>query len=721
MPHVRGVGVALLLWWATGALGARELTFTCNRGRDDERVPCTVTLVPHVFTSPLIITKSGVPLEVPLGIYDVRAGAPGLAVRDTLTLQLDQPTADPHRVVLTLGVGGRIRLAPDLVPPGGAAQVLSLPTGRVDTLLVDRDKDLPFPAGDVVVTALSGPDQFLGMTEPFGLAAGAEKEVERVHHPAKGTSDLIVKFDYEVSTNPGDAQVMLHGTKRDVAARAASDSRTHYSFFYGVPWGTYEIQLASKYWWAKKRTITLEKNSPLIDEDLQISRKPSLTLAPVEEDSGRTFAYSVYDCDQSLFGPFTGARPDKDKCRVVREGKTGGTVVVRNLDPTWYFVTMSRGHADLAEQVDMRDGKDQRLTPRFRDTVVSGHVRRSGEGLAAEILVESEEARETIESLPTDPGGAYEVLLPEHQVFRFTVRPLSDPDETAPIFQLATSGVSMERDFDLPSTKPLIVVLEKGSEAPIARATVAFTQAGSSEERVTNDLGEVSLPALPEGRHKIQVSAEGFKPEVVEVALEVRQQDGAQRIPIHLKGQHLSLRIRLPNGTAPERSAAFLLAAGASAVLEKEPCDDSGMCNFAEDPPPSGLLIGAGVGGGLTVASAASAFERGEVTLQPEGGVLRVAVTRGAESRRSLLYLIVSVDGIVVPESVIASTANLLLKGYRLFLQADNPQVLEVPGLPAGEVSVTLVPIDESKRQTGRETSARVSLPRSNPVGLSLP
>jgi hypothetical protein len=681
-----------------------------------------VTLVPHDYAADLIVVDSGLPKEIPPGLYDVRAGAPELALGTPSTLEISEDDRAPAKVIrLSLIAGGQIHLDRAFAPPGGAVQVFSVATGRLDTMFVDRDRDLPFPIGQVIATSLAGPDIFLGVADPFGLSVGETKHLQQVHRPAPRSNDLIMKLSYVGEAERPqefDVKLSLSRSGKNLDARVTSNIRDHYSVFYDVPWDSYAIQADSHFWWMTSRKIDIEATTGLLHDELSASRKPSLTLDPKPAGYDQPFAYTLYECDQAMFGAFTGAVPDVKKCQALREGTFVGHATLKVLDPRWYFVRIRRGKVDLYRQVDLSDGADRTLSPETGGVQISGHVLVGGHGQAAEISIEADDTREFVESTTSGSDGAYQVELPEQQIFRAVVSVGEMTGENSAVFRFETAGPAMTKDFEIPKAKALVVVSDSASQAPLAGALVVFNQAEGSEERKTDEKGEAELPPLPAGTMKLIVSADGYKRE--SVSCELKDQDTPQRIAVSLNPQRRHIRIKLSSGAAPERAMAFLLGYGMG-VLEKVFCDPTGSCGFAEDPPEDGLLLAAGVGGGLTIVPAVGAFESGELALRPDGGVLRVAVARGSKTARSLLYLAVELDGLLVPEPVIASVANLLLKSYRIYLQPDNPQTLDVPGLPVGDVTVTVVPLEGPQQQPGQQTTRRVSLPQVSPVGVTVP
>jgi Carboxypeptidase regulatory-like domain/TonB-dependent Receptor Plug Domain len=82
-----------------------------------------------------------------------------------------------------------------------------------------------------------------------------------------------------------------------------------------------------------------------------------------------------------------------------------------------------------------------------------------------------------------------------------------------------------QRTYSQSDTARLQGTVTDQNDAVIAGATVTITNMGMSREATTttNDLGYYSVPALPAGHYKVEVSQKGFKTVVRELDLQVAQ------------------------------------------------------------------------------------------------------------------------------------------------------------------------------------------------------
>jgi hypothetical protein len=714
------------LYVASAALAvANPVSFICDAGDASRNVPCRVSLVPRDYTLRVQTIESDKVTELPPGLYDLRASADGLALATNTTLRIVPEPSPPRRIRLTLAPGGWIRLESGFVPSGGAVQILSLATGRLDTVFIDRESQLPFPAGKIVATALAGQERFVGVTSPHIVIAGKEERLERVHLSKPGTTDVILKIAYgDVTPAPArhDVELSISKDAPPLHPEATSNAVDHYSFFYDVPKGRYRVDLKSRYWWTPEATVDVVSAPVALDSGIQLRARPSLTIRVTEgqESAAAGFHYSLFECSDGVFGPGTAATPDPTKCRVLTSGNASGKARVDFLAPRWYFVVTERDAFRAARQVDMRDGVDADLAVDFRETRLTGHVRSRSEPVSAELTAVGEEEGKHVATGEAGADGAYALVLPAEETFRLTVMPPGVSERDAAVFRVSTHGLSMESDFDIPATKAFVVVTDAETQAPLEGARVTFVRAGGSEDRETDPLGKAALPLLPKGETRIDVAADGYRGETVTTQL--AETEEAQLIPVHLRRTlpENSVRIHLPSGAAPPRSEVFVFASG-GAVLEKEMCDADGLCQLANSPPQGALILGAGVEGGMTIEAADLALTAGDLTLRPAGGVLRVAVSRGPQSKDQVFRLGIMLEGVTIPEGIVASVANLLLSAYRLYLPRGMSQVLEVPGLPAGTSAIALDQVLADGRSTWSTGAIPISLPGPDAVPVSVP
>ena len=176
--------VAWLLFALAPPALAANAVFHCERADNANSVPCSVRLVPSEPTKAVIEARPDKAVEIAPGRYEIRAGSPGFALASdaSYTAREVPPGSPSDRVRLSLVPGGSVYIDPSAVPSPGAVQLVSLSTGKADVLFVDREREIPVPAGKLVA---AGADVRENVTVRNVSTMAAEKFGLRVNPDAR--------------------------------------------------------------------------------------------------------------------------------------------------------------------------------------------------------------------------------------------------------------------------------------------------------------------------------------------------------------------------------------------------------------------------------------------------------------------------------------------------------------------------------------------------------
>lgn len=705
--------------------------FRCDKGERTWNVPCRVFLVPYDYQVPLIVASGGQTIRVSAGRYDLRAYSEGLALatNTTLTVTLEEQSNGPHGIGLTLGPGGTIAISPEALPPDGSVQLLSLSSGRVDTLFLERDRELPFPAGKAVAVLFAGPDKLIGVTSPFELAPRARSVVAGVHKPTDASGDIVVRVDFPpgaFASEERDYRTTLQstGSERQASVSTNKNSDSHYSVFFDVPAGSYSLSLESGHWWAKKIPIEVQAGRLVLDDHLAPQPKPSLKVVLDSAVKPPTWKVSVYRCPEGELGPATASWPDLKRCSTFQNRETtSDQVALDHLDPAWVFVLVEAGLRRLGRQVDLTTGRDR--TEHFdpRGVRVFGRVRRGKKDIAADLSFRNSDTEATEAEVRSAPDGTYETFVSDEGLYRVTVRPAELELPDSPVFKLRIlRHEDLERDFDIPSSSVHVVILDERTRKPIPKAEVLFVYAGAGESRETDEQGEARLPPIAPGALKLGVGATGYARKTVTVSVE--DQDAPQSAVVLLKplqDEH-SFRLLLPGGS-PASSGIVFVGPYSEGFRERDDCDGEGICRLADRPGDEEMLFLFHPEAALTVARGSDTLGS-TVTLRPPGGELKIEVQRGQTSASCVLRVQVFLEGVPVPRFLLAVLGTVLGRNYQTMLFPNFQQPLVIQGLPVGPVVIGIAPAEGADRRCGEGwliEPFEVQLPTPSPPHVQLP
>jgi hypothetical protein len=666
-------------------------------------------------------------VEIPPGRYQIRAGSPGFALGTNVSSSAaaSVPDAAPDTVRLSLVAGGSIRIEPSAVPSPGAVQLVSFSTGKTDVFFVDRERELPVPAGKVVAVGLIRPGKFLGITKILPIQPGKQTVVQGFDRPAPTRSNVLVRGDYTGGSaqDPKDVSIALvSGAARfeSAAATNAADG-SHYSVFYGIAQGPERIDVSSKRWRANLLDVAVSE--PFVFKgDLVLVPKPSLTVRPIGVGRSEKWTVKVYSCKETDFGPGSAAWPPLEKCTSdsVMEG-SGSEVVVHNLDPKWYFVLVERSGKKAGKQVDLRSGQDRQEDFDFQGRRIYGVVRQGNQGVAATLTFKNSDSGDTADDVTSTSDGSYEQFLSEAGKYRVEIRTPTMAEGQTAVFEITVGDEeSIQKDFTIPGGRVTVAVTNERTRQAIRDASVEFLLAGANEERKTDETGVATLPPLPRGTLRLVVTADGYerKSQTFEVV-----ETKAQRLNIQLKpleeGQ--TFRVLLPDGS-PAASATVLWSLdGNGGFSYRQRCDSAGTCRFNQRPSDEETLFVVDKQAGLTIVTAGAAFRDSEVRLSPAGGPLTVNVRRVGPSSTGGLSAKVFVGGVMVGTFALEMIANLVGENSQLYAYPGAAQPIVIPGLPAGTPLGLVISPAAGGLTPSPARQTPVQLPLSVPLDIVVP
>jgi hypothetical protein len=713
----RRIALGLIAVAAACPVFAEGLPFQCTA--EGSPVECRVCLVPFDYSKELTCSSNGRFLDVPDGRYELRVFAKSLALPTNTTLSFSPEEFEPtRRLSLSLISGGVVDIPTAIAAAGGAVHLLSLKTGRVDTVFVDRERQIPFPAGDVIAIALSAPNKFLGMTTPWRLNPGATKKVPELDAPKPGRGHLLARIDYP-SYAPEmlrEVEVSLEG-ERPTASIVSLPSATLYSAFYNAPSGRRKLDVKSRFWRMEDALVTIAR--PMSLEKKGVLPKPSLRLK-IEGDlpPDAVVKTTLYDCDQTKEGAGQPVWPELSDCSIHWRGEAKARKLeIPHLDPRWYFATAEWDGHSIGRRVDLRPAVDVSETFEFRRTRVEGRVRLGGVGVSATLQWADDRSGKIETTVEADVEGFYEAAVWSPKVALVTVSPSRRP-EIADRQWIDIPAISeLRRDFDIPDTDVRVLVKDSRTEKLVADAKISFVQSGASAEASMQE-GEVRLSGIAPGKLRCHVSADGYVPS--DIDLQVSSTSKPQTFSVRLDplGEEKFLAL-LPTGI-PAAHADIMPGVGPVSYSRRVQCDANGECRLPAGSSREEPLLVFHPAAGLTVTTVGSVKDEGRLLLRRSGGPLTVGLQRGAVASLVTLQVSVAVDGLLIDPMILGLMANRLQKSYRIYLQPGFAGPFEVQGLPEGELIVAVGPVGQHRSDLA-PTTLRMRLPSGTAPDLALP
>jgi hypothetical protein len=665
-------------------------------------------------------------LDVPAGEYYVRAGAPGLTVAWNGTVQVMAPVDSSivERLRVDLVPAAKIRLGDPVFSATRAVEMLSVTTGRYDTLFHERERELQFPAGSTIAIGLRSAGDFVGATKPFQASAGAPVTLDKFHKPKPGTGDVAIVMKAPAGLSDGEfshigLRLKTRRSRIEPLVVATSNPGYLYFFFYDVPADEYALQLISEDWRPSLQSIRVRSDSFQLIEDVSLVGAVSLRL----ELRGTTQPGNVefYDCSWAVVEPGLGLLPDRSQCDhyLDRSVSPGDPIHVRNC--LTLVIVSADGHSE-GRLLDLATGGDRTEVFDFRRVKVSGTTTLAQTPSKTTLAFASFDDGES-ESVESNAQGLYETSLAQGRAYHVVVRSLDEPIRQLSSWidlQKATDG-ELHVDFDIPNATVALHVKDATSGEPVSGASVGVLINGLDEDFVCDAGGDVLL-SLPAGETSAWVGSDGY--ESKKVQLVVTNENGKQDVEVRLRRlrDENSFQAMMADG---QPAAGTLVIVGADASAPAVPCDATGRCLLPDRPPDDSLLFLMQRSSGLTVMRAGPVLAQGSAILEESGGTLRVKPERGPNSRPFDLKILVQSRGVWLPDTVIAMMAAAADQPYRPYVLAGEPLEFLLPGLPSGEALVQVARIqarpDHSLDLAPLGDAVMVSMPLETAVDVRLP
>ena len=658
-------------------------------------MPCSVCAVPEAAAAPLVCGLSGERTAVPSGSYALRAMSDGLAMSENVILTVrTSVSARTRPTSLSLFPGGRVAIG----NTNGAAgvEVLAIGSGRRERLIPGRDAEVPLPAGRALALSFTAAGSLAGVTRPFEVVPAAEPAVLIFAAPQSGAGHVVIRFAYPADAENAvsrDARVVLTGSEGRFEPAVVSNAlgAQHHSVFYDVPAGRYAVAIESKLWTAPPVEMEVRSGELVLRDEPRPSPRPTLSVEleidPAFEPEKRRI--SLYRCDP---GEWTAAgRLDSVRCPRVGEEEDVESAVFPSLEARWHVLELGLGRRFLRHAVDLRPARDSVEKFPLAPTTVRGRLSRARRGIAADLLFENVDDRETFVASRADEAGAFAAALWPQGAWRVRVTPQRVDPADAAVFPVdAPRPGPLERHFDLPPTELSVRVVDEKTREPIPDAALAFLSFGTARFRATDSLGEVRLSALAPGHLEITAEADGYHSG--QAAFEIEDSSAPQPFEIALSPFVIenAFAALLPSGMPASGARAFVGAAGSGSERERVSCDDEGICRLAERPAADDILLVVHPDAGVTALLAADALASRRVVLRASGGILRVRPIRGESSRDALLQISVTAGGVTLAPVWLDTLAFAIGRPARSAVFPGARSGFFLTGLPAGPAMVMI-------------------------------
>lgn len=701
-------------------LHADQVSFRCVTGPTEQTVPCRVWLAPQDFHKPILGIKGGEFISVEPGGYDIRAGAPGLAMPTNRTLTVIPPVAPPYGAILHLVPGGSVAVTSAAASQSAAVEIISLVTGRVDTLFLSRERTVPFPAGKFVALGVGSPGKIIGVMRPEVVTAGDQTALTSFPPPHQGKSNVIFRIRYPGGSTgqPHDCVLQLqagHGVLVNPQASTNKARDAYYGFFYDLPPGRYKIVLTSSKWMTSIGTITVTANTTTLNDTVTLKEKPGLkaNLLFDSEIASLPRSVKVYTCREGELGPGTGTWPELDRCHLVRQATfSTDTTTITHLDPAWYFAAAEIGKLSVGHQVDLSDGNDATQLFAFHRVRLSGTVFLGDKPTAATLQFQSLDPwQDAGKTVADDEGGyVFNFWCPAPGGYQARITPSTGdfPGPAKSLFRLDTEATLQHHDFHVPATQVVVQLTDAATGAPIPGAEIYCHGDQGVEEKKTE--GSYQFPALPPGKQGCLADARGYieKRHTIDVA----DSSAVQTFPLALtpnSGDKKFLAV-MPDGSP---AGGALLFTGMPPDMVNGTgvpgnCDADGQCTVAGDPGDEEPLFLFHPGAGLMITSVGEAVGAETVTLPPAAGFLMIQLELGSQPAGEEIILAVSEGTLAVPNGILRRI------GCRDAMMVGEGVEPSLNGLAPGDYHISLYSIGK-----GSSRSAPVLL--VGPIDFSLP
>jgi hypothetical protein len=724
---IRCLGLALSIYLTVaGWANAAVLGFDCDSGdgRQLRSVPCEVTLVPRRYTLPPIVIPPGQAIAVPPGAYDIRAGAPGLALVTNATVTVTPDGPPGHGAEIHLSPGGTVVLGGTLLPRHGAVELLSLSTGRVDTVFVDREHTLPFPAGKLVALGLARPGVVEGLSEPMTLGIGRQELIDRFEPARPGRGHALVAVAYGGSLELQDGVISLERNGQPVSSSIQTNKSPYrgYAAFYNLEAGEYAVHVISRYWNVPPTAVRVAASAATLVDAIPLRLKPKIAVSLNVDPSlaGAPREVSLYACPQADEG--STITPDIAKCRRIRSETTPTNVAdLPFLDPGRYFVQFVAGGHRTGRWVEV-GSEDIRTSLSIRPVRLHGEVTRAGRGISAALEFTNDDFLDAPEKISTesDEGGHYQAIVWSLSYLAHITPKDGEPGDSVEKAFFVPRGTEPEQDFKVPGEAAVVTVVDASSGQPIGSASVNCM----GRRRQTDAEGRARFGALPPRRLECTATAEDHLDGTRTFDLTESDSDQVFSMELQRRSAENSFRALFPTGQAAAGTDAYI-GFGTDAVNgfggPHTVCDQTGLCSLGDRPPDSTPIYLVNAAAGLTVVAAGKALDDGTVVLQSAAPPFAVTLDTGTQPANERVMGMVFVDGVEVPNGLLRQLGAEFGAGPDVITVGRQEPVLRFGGLPAGVILLRIVTVNGASVGSVLAPPTEVPLPAPSAVHIELP
>ncbi len=658
-------------------------------GAMEEPLACRVCLAPS-DGGLTVCHRDGTRFDIPAGTYGIRAEAGNRVLGTDQEIHVPGATSEPSPP-LRLVPGGRVRITGSR--PGLAAiRVISLSTRRADTLRLGGEQEVAVPSGTAVAYGIAKDGSVTGLTRPWIQRVGETVTLPDFEEPKPGRGHLLVRSRSAPTGQATGAETsfaLRDAAERSIGSGASGPSGNPVAVFYDVPAGDYDLAFASPHWLLEGPVdVRVRAGQSVVKNDVSLVARPSLDVivAPLPWTPAAGWSLTLYVCAPGFLDhPGPAGWPDLDECRPGRNAQfRGDSTTLVDLDPGYAFAVLEGDGRKLGQPVELVPGNVSKASFEFRATRLKGQVMRAGTPAAARITFEPLFPSGSASGTDTDPNGKFEQPIWTRGLVRLKAFGVDQDSARARQVVLDVEGEpELHVDIELGWTDASVRVVAADTGSPVPGAVVSWVEEGSGRRGTTDDSGEFTLPALPPGETKLLVKADGYRPQLQEIAIEDTEAPQSFDVALDRQRDENSFTAVLADG-AP---AAFTTIFVGAAADERAECDASGRCRLAARPREDQTIFGFAKRGGLTVASAGGVFASGRLELGVPGGDLVVVPHRGPATARSTLKIVLSVDGVPLPDGLLGSMAMNVPRSYQIYAFPGASDQFIVVGLREGAIS----------------------------------
>lgn len=664
---------------------AEAVFVVCERA-DGSEVPCRVWLVPADRESVPVQIAGGRRHPTAAGRYFLRAEslhgvltAPAAVV---VTDGLDEEQPHPDR--LRLRPGARLEVPRAILGDTGAAHLLSLESGSIETVFLAQRRFSFAPAGRAIVVGLAGPNRVAGVTRPFVVPSGGAVESPPFGPPFAASGHVVLSWQFPAGGGaPIDdlSPLLRRGevTLRPTETRFDGD-RLRWAIFYDVPQGDWSGLVESRLWRATPAAVHVEEGRTTFPDPVVLKRRPTLSLRldRAADLAAKPFAVTLYRVSETECQPariasrLLPALDEGSTAPVAERSRVVDSARVEHLEPGCY-VAAFECEGRRTHEVSPLGEADAQVTGRLVPIEVTGTLRWSGEegpGLLRFTHLNDGTVEDEVEAAR---DGTFRASLWQPGYFSVRITPSDEGPAATRRLHVPVGTDLREVVLDVPAETFRFRVVDAASSDPVPAAALCclpglendLSRAQADEEgRIRFRLAAptASSASMPTVRLSLRVSAEGYEPENVEITgLEPPAAETTVRL--QRRDEEAKFTALLPDGSTAGAAMVFFSPFGVPADdvvrTQSARCDEMGACPLARGLPAGQPVAVVHPRAGVTMATAAELRRTGVLRLLSVAGGLDVRLSRGAESLQKALSVVVVLRGLEVPVAAL-QTANVL-------------------------------------------------------------